>query len=304
MSTTDLIPDEAAAPPAPPPVPTALAEETGYLLRRAYVYANEWLGAAMPAEVPSRHYEILQALSDLGPRSQQQLAELLEVNRTIMVKLIDALEAAGLVERHRDPNDRRSYALELTKSGGAAVTDLGAAADRAEAGLTEPLSRDEVAALRRQLTALAHSKQPPPELPAGLAGRVVFLLAAAHYAERERINERLRELEMTTALYGTLGTIAARAPTSQQAIADELGLSGPAVLQNVDRLEKLGLVERRRNPANRRAYALEPTERGREVLGQVRATIEQMHAHVDTTLGGAARRRELNRALRKLLDRA
>jgi DNA-binding MarR family transcriptional regulator len=130
----------ALEPPADPtPVPAPLSHETGYLLRRAYVQAGQWAQVAF-AGVPARRYEVLQALSDLGPRSQHQLSELLWVNRTIMVKLIDALEGTGLVERRRNPADRRAYALVLTSSGERARRELSAAADRADASLTAPLT--------------------------------------------------------------------------------------------------------------------------------------------------------------------
>jgi DNA-binding MarR family transcriptional regulator len=286
-------------PPIPAPVPESLAEETGYLLRRAYVHAGEWMTAALPAGIPVRHYEVLQSLADLGPRSQRDLAELLWVNRTIMVKLVDALEREGLVERRRDPVDRRSYALELTAAGRHALADLSAAVDRAEAGFVEPLTGDEHATLRAQLAEIASAAG---EHPAGLARRITSLLSPAHHRIRERVTERLQPLGLTTALWGVLATIAARGPTSQQAIADQLGLTGPAILQTVDRLQALGLVERRRDPDDRRSYALEPTERGDDALRQGRAAIGDIHDDLDAALGGAAERRELNRLLRVLLS--
>jgi DNA-binding MarR family transcriptional regulator len=220
-----------------------------------------------------------------------------------MVKLIDALESAGLVERRRDPADRRSYALQLTAAGEQARAGLSVAADHAEAGLTAPLSAAQRTTLRELLTRIALAADQPSELPSGLAGRVSFLLTAAHGRVRERVNAGLGALGITTALYGTLATIEARGPISQQAIADQLGLSGPAIVQTVDRLQAIGLVERRRDPADRRSYALEPTGDGHATLRQARAAIEEINDQLDQTLGGEDRRRELNRLLHKLLER-
>lgn len=45
--------------------------------------------------------------------SQAALAELLEMSPMTLVRLIDKLEAAGLVERRPRPGDRRSYQLYL-----------------------------------------------------------------------------------------------------------------------------------------------------------------------------------------------
>jgi DNA-binding MarR family transcriptional regulator len=292
------------APPADPaPVPKPLAHETGYLLRRAYVYAGQWAQVAFDG-VPARRYEVLQALSDLGPRSQHQLSELLWVNRTIMVKLIDALEGAGLVERRRNPADRRAYALVLTPSGEHARTELSAAADRADAGLTASLTALQRRSLGRLLSALAlvgEPGEPPPELPAGLSDRIGFLLTAAHHRVRARVNESLGALGLTTALYGTLATIDALGPIGQQPVAAQLGLTGPAIVQTVDRLESAGLVKRRRAPADRRSYALEPTERGHEVLRQARGAIELIDDKLDEILGGTRRRHELGQLLHKLI---
>ncbi len=294
-------PDAIASPQPPAPIPQSLADETGYLLRRAYVQAGRWATAAMPDGVAIRDYEVLQTLADLGPSSQRRLSELLWVNRTIMVKLIDAIESRGLVERRRDATDRRSYALELTPAGERARAELSTAADAAEAGLTAPLSANERQTLRELLGAIARAAEGAPEPPAGLGRRVGFLLTPAHNRVREVVNAQLKALGITTGLYGTLATMEARAPISQRAIADQLGLTGPAIVQAVDRLEAAGLVERRRDPADRRSYALEPSSRGRSTLREARTAVAQINDQLDEALGGAQRRHELNRLLRKLL---
>ena len=118
---------------------------------------------------------------------------------------------------------------------------------------------------------------------------------------REHVNERLGALGITTALYGTLATIEARGPISQQQVADQLGLTGPAIVQTVDRLQAAGLVERQRDPADRRSYALQPSSHGHTTLRQARAAIAQINDQLDQALGGKQHRHELNRLLRKLL---
>lgn len=47
---------------------------------------------------------------------QVALAEILEVQPITLARLLDKLEAAGLVERRRDPSDRRAFCLSLTAS--------------------------------------------------------------------------------------------------------------------------------------------------------------------------------------------
>lgn len=290
-----------ARPGKPAPVPEPLASETGYLLRRAYVHAGEWATSVMPEGASIRDYEVLQALADLGPRSQRELSGLLWVNRTIMVKLVDMLESDGLVERRRNPADRRSYALQLTPAGEQARTDLSDGVDEAEVGLTAPLNAQERTTLRTLLTAVALTPQQPSDVPTGLAERACTLLNPSHHRVREQVNQRLAAVGLTTALYGTLATIDARGPISQQQIADQLGLTGPAIVQTIDRLQSAGLVERQRDPADRRAYALKLTSRGHATLRRARAAIKEINDQLDQTLGGEQHRHELNRLLRKLL---
>jgi len=56
-------------------------------------------------------------LVHLGPRqgiNQAALAEILELDTVSMGRHVDRLEAAGWVERRRDPGDRRAWSLHLT----------------------------------------------------------------------------------------------------------------------------------------------------------------------------------------------
>ena len=101
----------------------ALVEQTGYLLRIAFVRAGKVGAASLPEGTSVRFYGVLQTLTESGPRSQHELSQLLHVNRTMMVGLIDAMEGAGLVERRRNPADRpwsHSFTCPTCASGSAA----------------------------------------------------------------------------------------------------------------------------------------------------------------------------------------
>src|SRR5438034_846515 len=94
----------------------ALADFTSYLLRRAYVRAAGHAADDLPPGRRPRDAVVLASLV-MDPCSQKQLAERLHVDRTIVAQLIDRLEREGLVVRHRNPEDRRSYILEPTPAG-------------------------------------------------------------------------------------------------------------------------------------------------------------------------------------------
>jgi DNA-binding MarR family transcriptional regulator len=283
------------------PGPRPATAETGFLLRLAHVRATEQLAAALPAGLLARYHEVLAALAELGPRSQQQLAQRLGINRTIMVSLIDAMEQAGLVERNRDPTGRRSYALASTAKASSTLADLERAADQANAQLTAPLTDREQRQLERLLRTIASTDGGLDQRPAALTRRTIHLLSLAHNNISQTFAQHLQVVGLTPPLYGTLRTLDASGPTSQQAIAEQLGLSGTAILQTVDRLEAHHLVNRRRNPADRRSYALELTPHGRDATRNVATVLDALSTELDDTLGGPRQQQQLQRLLLKLL---
>jgi len=59
----------------------------------------------------------LTVLRDFGESSQADLAGTLQLDRTNLVGLLNELEAEGLIERRRSPEDRRRHTVLLTQSG-------------------------------------------------------------------------------------------------------------------------------------------------------------------------------------------
>ncbi|NKI42079.1 MarR family winged helix-turn-helix transcriptional regulator [Streptomyces physcomitrii] len=60
---------------------------------------------------------VLKMLAEVGPSSQRVLSDQLRIDRSVMVGICDSLEKAGHVRRERDTDDRRAYAVTLTRSG-------------------------------------------------------------------------------------------------------------------------------------------------------------------------------------------
>ncbi|MGW4353995.1 MarR family winged helix-turn-helix transcriptional regulator [Nocardia sp. NPDC004582] len=88
-------------------------------LLRHPTYALGKLHKAMHAELgtPLREHWVLTYLAERADLSQQEMANVLEIDRSEVVRLIDSLEKAGLVTRNRDPEDRRKYRLAITAAG-------------------------------------------------------------------------------------------------------------------------------------------------------------------------------------------
>jgi MarR family transcriptional regulator, lower aerobic nicotinate degradation pathway regulator len=64
-----------------------------------------------------KHHGLLTLLVHEDPISQGRLGEVMRIDRTTMVALIDDLERAGHVDRIRNPEDRRAYSLSATATG-------------------------------------------------------------------------------------------------------------------------------------------------------------------------------------------
>ncbi|RJQ84115.1 MarR family winged helix-turn-helix transcriptional regulator [Amycolatopsis panacis] len=117
----------------------------------------------------------------------------------------------------------------------------------------------------------ASSPTPPPTGSA-------FLLAQLGAHATRRFAERVAELDLTPPQTGLLRVIARRPGESQQALAAELGTPPTRLVALVDGLEQRGLIERRRNPKDRRLYAVHLSEKGRETM---RALAKTGAAHED-----------------------
>lgn len=104
-----------------------------------------------------------------------------------------------------------------------------------------------------------------------------FLLAQVGALAAARFAERIAQLDLTPAQAGLLRLIAWEPGQSQQAIAAKLRTPPSRLVLLVDSLEERGLVQRRRNPDDRRHYALHLTEAGTEFLRQRLATAGAAH---------------------------
>ncbi len=116
----------------------------GYALRRAQVRAYEmfhaWLGDSglSPARLTA-----LSIIASQPETNQASLARQLGISGPTALKLVDALEASGLVRRAAVASDRRRYALVLTATGRERMELASTQLDAYEQQLTENLSASE-----------------------------------------------------------------------------------------------------------------------------------------------------------------
>jgi MarR family transcriptional regulator, transcriptional regulator for hemolysin len=94
---------------------------------------------------------ILNALKSGRRRSQLELARNVGIEGPTMTRHLDGLEQSGLVERKRDPVDRRAVQVQLTRAGHALHGRLLKAVIAFNQQLRTGLSGDDVETLRRVL---------------------------------------------------------------------------------------------------------------------------------------------------------
>jgi DNA-binding MarR family transcriptional regulator len=262
-----------------------LHQMTGYLLRRAFVKAVGAAQACLTADAHLRDALVLAVLAQRGAMSQRQLGEVTGIHQTLVVKLVDGLEATGWVARERNTADRRSNALRLTDAGAAALRTLQEELDEADAKFTAGLASDDTARLKRLLHQLLEG-DPSLDVSA-LSDRAGYLVARAHRSMRARAELVLEPLGLHPRDFGVLSLLARDQPCSQRHLAQRLGVTPPAVLGFVDNLASAGLVQRTRKEGDRRSNDITLTALGAQLLLQAQDAAAGVQADVVRRLGRA-----------------
>jgi len=82
--------------------------ETAHALRKAFDRLAVGLG------VTRAQWKVLFKLTRRPGLRQVELADMLDLEPITLCRIVDRLEEAGLVERTRDPDDRRAWRLHVT----------------------------------------------------------------------------------------------------------------------------------------------------------------------------------------------
>ena len=97
-------------------------------------------------------WRMLITLSRMDGPTQSEVAELLEVERITLCRMVDRLAEAGLVERRADPADRRVWRLYLTEKARPIVDQLTTISEALEHDLLSVLNPSERQMLVELLT--------------------------------------------------------------------------------------------------------------------------------------------------------
>jgi DNA-binding MarR family transcriptional regulator len=114
--------------PADSPLPEGHVA-TGLLLQMAHRRSHERLSAVLqPLGIDVRSFGVLQFLVHEG-LTQRQLIDVLRVDKSTLVRVIDQLEDQQLAFRTRDPHDRRAFTVTITDHGRLLLAAANAAAE-------------------------------------------------------------------------------------------------------------------------------------------------------------------------------
>jgi len=110
-----------------------------------------------------RQFQILGLLHDHGGLAQRELVQTMGVAPSILVTLLNPLEADGLVSRERDPDDRRRHLVTLTPVGERHLANASRAQKETEDALFASLDDDQREQLRALLITLRDGLAADPE---------------------------------------------------------------------------------------------------------------------------------------------
>ncbi|MBP3088466.1 MarR family transcriptional regulator [Corynebacterium sp. sy017] len=114
-------------------LPAALLASPSFQLERLRRRTRDEVEASLAEhKITLRGYWVLTCLSGHHAASQASLCEILAIDASDMVRLIDSLEKNNWVKRERDPKDRRRQIVMSTKKGRNKQKDLSELVTQAE----------------------------------------------------------------------------------------------------------------------------------------------------------------------------
>lgn len=109
-----------------------------------------------------------------------------------------------------------------------------------------------------------------------MSENIGIILADVSRLLRRSFDARARDIGVTRPQWQVLSALLRNEGINQGGLADILEVEPITVCRMVDRLQDADLVERRPDPADRRAWSLFLTEKGHGVIAQLRPLAEEM----------------------------
>jgi DNA-binding MarR family transcriptional regulator len=154
-------PETTPEPRVVPRLPEELVSSTSFLLKRlGFAVKDKAMEAYERSGLHPYHHAVLAVLHEGSRETQGAIADALGYDRGQLVGLLDELEDRGLVERRRDPADRRRHIVRLTPAGKRALAKLRALARQLDDDFLASLDEDERVQLHALVLRLAEQHLP------------------------------------------------------------------------------------------------------------------------------------------------
>jgi DNA-binding MarR family transcriptional regulator len=139
-----------------------LYDKPGYQIRRLrQIAAGMFAAQAATFDITGQQWTTLQALGEFERLEQNELCDILVLDRATMATLLVRLEEKGLVRRRISERDRRRKHVSLTPSGRRTLVEMAPVIERIQKRILEPLTAADRVEFARMLRKLVDSHSAP-----------------------------------------------------------------------------------------------------------------------------------------------